>query len=153
MDGGFVYINGEEGGFIVDAASLKRVGFLKYGNHEAGIWRLSSQDFEIGRVGNVSDLPDTKIVAADPITFTTDLYIDAQGDVGIGIGDGSGVSGTDLARDLHISDVMRLEPRTSAPSSPATGDIYVDDSGALCFYDGEVGGTGWDVVAGAGTCS
>lgn len=32
------------------------------------------------------------------------------------------------ARSLHVSDVIRLQPRSSAPSSPAEGDIYMDSS-------------------------
>jgi hypothetical protein len=154
MNGGFVYINGESGGFIVDAANLKRVGFLKYSNHEAGIWRIPGQDFEIGRV-TIPDNPATPLVdestilPGSPSSWTTDLYIDGDGDVGIGIGDGAN-AGTDLARKLHINDVMRLEPRTSPPTSPSLGDIYVDSSGALCFYS-----SAWHKAAptSPGTCS
>ncbi|MCB0668634.1 MAG: hypothetical protein KDC80_22570 [Saprospiraceae bacterium] len=38
---------------------------------------------------------------------------------------------------LHINDVMRLEPRTSAPSNPMEGDIYMDSNiHKLMVYDG-----------------
>jgi len=41
------------------------------------------------------------------------------------------------ARTLHVSDVMRLEPRASAPTSPAKGDMYFDGSiNKLRVYDG-----------------
>ena len=41
------------------------------------------------------------------------------------------------ARKLHVSDVMRLEPRASAPSSPAEGDIYMDSTThKLRVFDG-----------------
>jgi hypothetical protein len=40
-------------------------------------------------------------------------------------------------RVLHVNDVMRLEPRTSAPTSPAKGDIYFDNTlNKLRVYDG-----------------
>jgi hypothetical protein len=52
-----------------------------------------------------------------------------QGNVGIGT--------TSPARALHVSDVMRLQPRSTAPSSPAEGDIYMDSSShKLMVYDG-----------------
>ena len=119
MDGGFFYINGESGGFVIDALGYKRVGFMKYAGREAGVWRVPGQDYEIGRV-TIADDPATPLVdesiilPGTPSSWTTDLYIDGDGDVGIGIGNGAG-TGTNLARDLHISDVMRLEPRTSPP--------------------------------------
>ena len=48
-----------------------------------------------------------------------------------------GIGTSAPARSLHINDVMRLEPRSSAPASPASGDIYFDsDSNELCLYDG-----------------
>ena len=41
-------------------------------------------------------------------------------------------------RALHISDVMRLEPRASAPSDPSEGDIYVNstDHHMYCYLNG-----------------
>jgi len=40
-------------------------------------------------------------------------------------------------RDLHVNDVMRLEPRATAPTSPSKGDIYMDDTtNKLMVYDG-----------------
>jgi len=48
------------------------------------------------------------------------------------------------ARKLHVSDVMRLEPRSSAPTSPAKGDIYFDSvSNKLRVYDGTVWQNCW----------
>jgi hypothetical protein len=40
-----------------------------------------------------------------------------------------GIGTTSPQRALHISDVLRLEPRASAPSSPSEGDIYVNSTG------------------------
>jgi len=48
-----------------------------------------------------------------------------------------GIGTTSPARQLHVNDVMRLEPRSSAPSSPSAGDIYYDSTlNNLRFYDG-----------------
>lgn len=59
---------------------------------------------------------------------------DAGGNVGIGT--------TSPARKLHVKDVMRLEPRAVAPSSPSEGDMYMDGTDhKLKVYDG----TAWQV--------
>jgi hypothetical protein len=48
-----------------------------------------------------------------------------------------GIGTTAPARNLHINDVMRLQPRASAPSSPAEGDIYMNSTThKLMVYDG-----------------
>jgi hypothetical protein len=60
-----------------------------------------------------------------------------------------GIGTTIPQRKLHISDAMRLQPITSAPSSPSQGDLYFDDSDALCVYVT----AGWTKLAGSGTCS
>lgn len=40
-------------------------------------------------------------------------------------------------RALHVSDIMRLEPRVTAPISPEEGDIYMDGTlHKLMVYDG-----------------
>jgi len=39
-----------------------------------------------------------------------------------------GIQTTDPKRALHVSDVLRLEPRDSAPSTPSEGDIYVNST-------------------------
>ena len=51
-----------------------------------------------------------------------------------------GVGATNPKRRLHINDVMRLEPRSSAPANPGEGDIYYDGLlKKLRYYNG----TGW----------
>ncbi len=76
---GNIFANGEGTGFLTDNQANARVGLLKYGGREGGIWRTSAQDFEIGRVdAGVTALPGS------PTTWTTDLYVGSTGQVGIG---------------------------------------------------------------------
>lgn len=54
-------------------------------------------------------------------------------------GSNVGIGTTSPQRILHIGDVMRLEPRATAPTGASSGDLYVDSTPAsdeLCFYDG-----------------
>jgi len=49
-----------------------------------------------------------------------------------------------------IDDILRLNPRSSAPGSPALGEIYVDsDTNELCFYDG----SSWTGLKAGGACA
>jgi hypothetical protein len=51
-----------------------------------------------------------------------------------------GIGTTNPKRKLHINDVMRLEPRDTAPANPARGDIYFDGVlNKIRYYNG----TGW----------
>ncbi|MEI6950830.1 hypothetical protein V9K67_26860 [Paraflavisolibacter sp. H34] len=86
---GYVHINTNtpdpaSGGLIVDNGGRKRIGFIQPVDREAGIWRASNQDFEIGRIDGLS-LPGTPSVV--------DLYVGGNGNVGIGT---SFVSNTDF---------------------------------------------------------
>lgn len=48
-----------------------------------------------------------------------------------------GIGTTTPARKLHVNDVLRLEPRSSAPPNPSEGDIYMDSTDhKLKVYDG-----------------
>lgn len=54
-----------------------------------------------------------------------------------GSGGNVGINTANPQRPLHITDVMRLEPRNTAPSNPAKGDIYFDGVlNKLRVYDG-----------------
>jgi hypothetical protein len=55
-----------------------------------------------------------------------------------GVNGGLGI-GIQPARTLHVNDVMRLEPRNTAPSNPGKGDMYFDNlTNKLRVYDGSV---------------
>ena len=49
---------------------------------------------------------------------------------------------------LHISGAARLEPLAFAPTNASMGDLYMDQSGALCVFIDS-----WEVLAGQGYCN
>jgi hypothetical protein len=63
-------------------------------------------------------------------TGSDKLYIDNDSSGALIYGDFStgrvGINTTTVTRNLNINDTMRLQPRASAPASPAEGDIYMD---------------------------
>jgi len=60
----------------------------------------------------------------------------ATGNVGIGT--------ENPQRKLHVNDVMRLEPRATAPTNPSKGDIYMSDTtNKLMVYDGSAWQACW----------
>lgn len=55
------------------------------------------------------------------------------------VGGNSGFGTTEAKRTVHIKDVMRLEPRSTAPENASLGDIYVNNiTSELCFYNGGI---------------
>jgi hypothetical protein len=83
------------------------------------------------RVINQSEI--TQLYTNTITTFTPE---DTTSNVGIGT--------TTPKRKLHINDVMRLEPRDTAPANPAKGDIYFDGVlNKLRVYDGSVWQSCW----------
>jgi len=66
----------------------------------------------------------------DSEAATYDVVVDKEGRVGFGI--------RVPTATVHIKDVLRLEPRSAAPSPAYEGDIYYDSqSKKLKYYDGE----------------
>lgn len=62
-------------------------------------------------------------------TLGLKFKVQSNGNVGIGV--------FNPQRSLHVNDVMRLEPRATAPTSPAKGDMYFDSTlNKLRVYDG-----------------
>jgi hypothetical protein len=114
-------------------------------------------DFKTGNIGFGTTHPGSKVQVAGnvealgftisgvPVGTSSDSYWSSisggihysSGDVGIGT--------TSPARKLHVSDVMRLEPRATVPASPSPGDMYIDstDSNKLKVWDGTVWQACW----------
>ena len=64
------------------------------------------------------------------------IILDSLGNVGIGT--------ASPARKLHVNNVMRLEPRATAPTLPAEGDMYMDSTThKLMVYDGSTWRACW----------
>ncbi len=66
------------------------------------------------------DTSDTNLIRS--------LIIDESGNIGMGT--------VYPDRKVHIVDVMRLEPRTSAPTNAEKGDIYFGTDGKIHIYNG-----------------
>lgn len=87
-------------------------------------------------------LADLAFLTGNQGTNIERVRITSAGNVGVGT--------TGPARQLHINDTVRIEPRSSAPTSPALGDLYVDsDTKTLCFYNS----TSWVGMNGNGACA
>jgi hypothetical protein len=118
---GSVFASGEGTGFLTDAQA-PRVGLLKYNGREGGIWRTSSQDFEIGRVSGangaaIAALPDA------PTTFTTDLYVGGDGKVGLGTGTPAAtldVNGALVLAETASPALTGLDPAYVVPANVST---------------------------------
>ncbi len=113
---GSVYINKENAGFVVDAANYKRVGFMKYGGYEAGIWRAQNQNFEIGRTDGAD--------VTDSTPQYVDLHIDGSGNVEVtnGYFELATSSGTPLSSDCNASDEYG---RMKVDSTASSSNLYV----------------------------
>lgn len=75
------------------------------------------------------DAPNGNTVFRNGTGNTEKMRIDISGNLGVGT--------ASPARTLHVNDVMRLEPRATAPSSPSAGDIFFNSStNKLQCYDG-----------------
>ncbi|MBN1391318.1 MAG: hypothetical protein JW947_00780 [Sedimentisphaerales bacterium] len=91
-------------------------GRYNIGGGTADSWVATDPLYEIG-IGTADD------------NRANALTVLKNGNVGIGT--------TSPDRTLHVKDVMRLEPRATAPSSPSEGDMYMDSTThKLMVYDG-----------------
>lgn len=128
---------GNNGSQIVDGISMRSVArfFDEYEN--GGGFRFLVEPITknaallVGR--NNTDfmlVTRTDMINYERVRLTND------GHVGIGV--------KEPERSLHISDVMRLEPRDTAPTDPKEGDMYMDSqSHKLMVYDGTIWQACW----------
>jgi len=78
---------------------------------------------------NVSNFLTTFNTTEGGVSAGERMRIAPNGNVGIGT--------NNPQSKLHINDVMRLQPRNTAPSNPGKGDMYFDNvSDKLRVYDG-----------------
>jgi hypothetical protein len=96
-----------------------------------GGWGIIPNGFDIW------EYPETKSRFQIKASNGDTVLVPSGGNVGIGT--------TQPARKLHVNDVMRLQPRSSAPSSPQAGDMYIDssDGNRLKVYDGSTWRACW----------
>ncbi len=132
INNGYISLSGigSQSGIVsnVDLGTFKLYCGPYTGNTSNGFWFRASDS--LGQVDSFTDL--FKIEPHD---------VDV---VRVGVGTMS------PQRNLHINDVMRLEPRPTAPSNPSKGDIYMDDSdNTLKYYNG----TSWEDLAGSSSSS
>jgi hypothetical protein len=112
--------NAKSGGWGIGAADL--------GAGSAGIGLYATSATGTAGFFNLTGSGEAILRCADG--GSTVFVVDAGGNVGVG---GLAIP----ARPLHIEDVMRLEPRATAPSGASEGDIYMNStSHKLMVYDG-----------------
>jgi len=140
------------------------IGSLEYKGWDGGTYRTGARLYAIvdGSPGS-NDMPARFIFATTPdgsgspqdrftLYGTTgmvvnepgldyDFRVESTGNTHLLFVDASsnyvGIGTSTPQRALHINDVMRLEPRTSAPGGAAAGDLYFDSTiGKLMCYDG-----------------
>jgi len=108
---------------------------------EGGL-RIGSGYDEPSRLVNMLYIGDDDYVrigewdADDKMSLRAGSFHFEYGNVGIGV--------VDPQRTLHVNDIIRLEPRATAPSTASMGDMYVRSSdGKLMVYDGSVWQACW----------
>jgi hypothetical protein len=102
--------------------------------NDYGGYALGVENVATGGSGLLVDAGNNSGTGATVANFVSSnnslMYIGENGNIGI--------NNTAPARKLHINDVMRLEPRASAPASPSEGDLYVNstDHHIYCYLNG-----------------
>ena len=140
----FGYVNDIDGNLNSALGNNIKINGTGSGGLGNNIGIFGNSSFAIGRyIGIYGDNSIGFNLNSDFINITQDNTFAI-------VGGNSGFNITTPQRTVHISDTLRIEPRSSAPSSPALGDLYVDsDSNELCFYDG----SSWTGLKSAGSCS
>ena len=124
------YIDG-----VFQQSNYVDITFSVYSNTPVRIGRPTDPYWK-SFTGNIDDiaiynraLSQAEIIQLYTGTVTPTTPEDTTSNVGIGT--------TTPKRKLHVNDVMRLEPRSSAPANPGEGDIYYDATiKKLRYYNG-----------------
>jgi hypothetical protein len=95
--------------------------------------------------------PNSNVYAGGRMLYSSsydmifETYVSAPGSAFVVTSSGNvGVGTSSPERPLHIKDLMRLVPRTTAPNDPSEGDIYFDGTThKLMVYDGSAWQACW----------
>ena len=113
-------INGEGLGLTVDAAGLKRFGFMKYSGIEGALVHSAGLAYSVPlRVGRVSA---DDVTYGDQNSFTTEIFIATNGYVGIGDNNTSPSERLDVDGNVHISGILKLNNDASEPVANGSTD-------------------------------
>lgn len=113
-------------------------GVLKESVSYAGILENGPDPFLIGKAYVFNDLEAFNGMVDDVAIWNRPLTVQELGQIQSATIPGNiGINTDNPKRNLHIKDVLRLEPRNSPPTNPAEGDIYFDALlKKLRVYDG-----------------
>jgi hypothetical protein len=109
-----IYINAENRGLIIDAAGDRRFGFMKYNGIEGALVHNSAVPIRIGRTA------ETDIGQATAGSLTTEMYIAANGKVGINT--------VGPTTQLDVNGVIKARNGLFIPQGGSGGIVWVDGS-------------------------
>ncbi|MDD9954299.1 MAG: hypothetical protein OXR66_08260 [Candidatus Woesearchaeota archaeon] len=153
-----LYVNGGGPASTPDIASATdtNTGMYWSGADSLRFATAGSQRMEITAGGYLifgagGQLAPSDSISTPSFTFVGDtntgMYNPADDEIGLvggsnevlrvnGTSENVGIGETSPARKLHVSEAMRIEPQSGAPSSAALGDLYIDsDTDELCFFN------------------
>jgi len=122
VNDGSIFINGENGGLIVDAGNSKRIGLIKYSGHEAYLSRTTGQDFGIVRT--------TGSTITDGANLISDLYINSTGLVGIN--NAGPLYRMDISGDIRV-----LSGALGVNVNPSATDGRIDAGNDVIAYSSD----------------
>ncbi len=123
------------GGYDNDANSL-------YATVPGGYYNAANGDYSFAAGRRAKANHDGAFVWAD--STNADFASTADDQFLIRASGGVGINTASPARSLHVNDVMRLEPRASAPGGASEGDMFMDSTThKLMVYDGSTWQACW----------
>ena len=113
--------------------------------HEAGVFNKGTGNILIGKNSgwdNIFHNQNNILIIENSASLNPLIYGDFQNkhltiNNTLSVANNLGVGVSNPQRSLHVNDVIRLQPRNTAPTNPSKGDIYMDDiSNKLRVFDG-----------------